>query len=147
MTNIKTQLAKRRLATLWFVSACLLIILLLIMSFGDKFYMNVDGKPTSQAQQAWSWLSTAILPTLSLIISVFISDMRSNASDQSEVDRFYFRLAFFPSLFYLILLFVTITLPTAFSKSTLEAMAESNIWLGMLQGVVSSCIGLFFFKK
>jgi hypothetical protein len=134
--------AQKTLAILWFINSGVLILLFVAFTAFDRF----DGKPA----KGWEWITQNIFPTLTLMISAFTISAGQQQSDLT-VDRFYFRLAFGVSLFYLGILYLTIFLaPLAFSYSNLSILdlfAQSNIYLALLQGVVTGSIGLFFAKK
>lgn len=137
--TIKTSLAKKRIATLWLILSGLLILIFLIFTFTDKF--------ENKNQQAWGWMLSCIMPTLSLMFSIFMFDVKSVDTDNKEVDRFYYRITLGLSIAYLSLIFANIFICPFIEKSLMEMMTESNIVLAPFQGLVSASVGLFFYKK
>ena len=97
------------------------------------------------------------LPTLALMGSVFASQA-IDPDDQtvSVVRVFFFRLAFWVSIFYFLILFIVILAPVvlqmagreaATATTRLDAMSSSNIFLGPLQSFVVGIIGAMFIPK
>lgn len=131
--------AKKRLVTLWFLSGAILFLIMLIMTFKGKFEDFPD--------KAWGWLFPNILPTLSLMISVFLFDQSNKQSNTKAIEKFYFQFAFFMSLFYILILFLTILTAPLTGNALLSQMEQSSLYLGPIQGLVAGAIGLFFLKK
>ena len=134
--------AQRRLSILWFINAgviALIFIFFTIVSrFGDK------------ASDGWQWYSQTVIPTLTLMIGTFTASV-SQTKSNLEIDRFYFRLAYYVSIFYFIVLYATIlSAPLAFNlteTSLVELLNNSKIYLNIIQGVVTFSLGLFFTKN
>lgn len=138
MSELPIQTCKKRLTVLWFSIAAILFTLMLILS--PKFGSKLD--------EAWSWFLPTILPTLSLIIGVFVAELTTPQSTQ-KVSKFFFSLTFSISLFYLmcILSVFTIYLLGLTDKSLLDFMKQFNIILGALQGLTAATLGAFFVQK
>jgi hypothetical protein len=130
---------KNWLTILWFTGSGFLFILLLIQ--------GVLGHYGEKANEAWSWLLPTIMPTLSLIIGVLVSDAANKGAETQTVDRFLFILSFILSLVYLVAVALSILLQPFTSVNPLELMRQSNFWLGPFQGLVSAAIGAFFVKR
>jgi len=128
--------SRKRLATIWFISAGLLFILLL--------FQTIFGVYGDKAKDAWSWLLPTIMPTLSLIIGVLVADTFSKRSKDEAVDKFIFQLSYFLSAAYLITVSITILLSPLSNQPPLELMKLSNLWLAPFQGLVSAALGAFF---
>jgi hypothetical protein len=137
--KIDYLLAKKNLATLWFVLVGLVFILMFIQTLSGKFEDNVN--------EAWGWLFPTVLPTLSLILTVFVFDIRNTQKQVLKVDRFYFRLVFSLSLFYMILILSILLLQPFFGQPIISLMKGSNIYLGPIQAIITGAMGLFFIKK
>ena len=128
--------AKKRIATLWFVLGGLLFILVLLQSILGKF--------ENKSNEAWSWFFPNILPTLSLMLSVFLFDMRKKVKVEREINNFYFRLTFGLSLVYLITVLITLLIQPFTESSAISLMKNSNLYLGPFQGLITASIGLLF---
>lgn len=133
------EVAKKRLALLWFLSGSVLFFLMLIMTFNGKFEDFPD--------KAWGWFFPNILPTLSLMVSVFMFDQSKRQSNTENIEKFYFQIAFFISLFYMIILSMTILTAPLTGNAMLSQMEQSSLYLGPIQGLVAGAIGLFFVKR
>lgn len=135
MTTLKMDVARKRLALVWFISGGFLITLVVVQSLGDKYGTKVG--------EAWEWLLPTIMPTMSLILGVLVAHRPS----ERQVDRFLYRIALGLSVFYLALVTTTfMAAPFVANTSTLELMSLSNRWLGPLQGLVAAGLSYFFAK-
>ena len=131
--------AQKQLATLWFVSAGLIFIFM--------FLQTLNGKYETMTNEAWGWLFTSVLPTLSLILSVFLFDIRNPEKQVSMVDRFYFRFVFFLTFFYFLIILAILLSQPLIDKPIISLMKDSTIYLGPFQAVITGAMGLFFIKK
>lgn len=131
--------AQKQLATLWFVSAGLIFIFM--------FVQTLNGKYETMANEAWGWLFTSVLPTLSLILSVFVSEIRNTQKLALKVDRFYFRFVFFLTFFYFIIIVAILLSQPIIDRPIISLMKDSTIYLGPFQAVITGAMGLFFIKK
>ena len=129
--------AKKRLAILWFIFTAGLFIIILMQSLLGKF--------EDKSNEAWSWFFPNVLPTLSLMISVFILDLKSRKS-RKTIDKFYFRIPFWLSILYLTTILITILVQPFSNKSIIDLMQESSLYLGPFQGLVTGSIGFLFVK-
>ena len=137
--RIKFKLAQKRLAILWFIAAALIFIIMLHFTFsGDKLKDHVN--------EAWGWVFPNLLPTLSLIITIFVVDIQSKSRANPSVERFYFTLVFGISIFYLAVLLWILLQPNP-NPGIIGRMKQSSIFLGPLQGIVGAAIGMFFIKR
>lgn len=131
----------KRLTILWFLGAGVVCLIVLVQTltghYGDK------------ARDAWAWLFPAVLPTLTLIVTVWSAEARGTAKS-GAVDSFVFWLAFALSLTYLSVIVLTILLQPLLSASPqgyLDIMHGSSFFIGPFQAVVSASLGAFFVKK
>ena len=88
--SVSMDREKKRLALIWFVGAGLLFCLVLLQSV-----RNVYG---TQTEKAWAWLLPSVMPTLSLIVGVLVSDVGQGRVD-IQVDPFVPMLAAISSCF------------------------------------------------
>lgn len=137
--KIDYLLAKKNLATLWFVLVGLVFLLM--------FFQTLNGKFEQDVNEAWGWLFPTVLPTLSLILTVFVFDMRNTQKQVVKVDRFYFRLVFSLSLFYMIIILLILLSQPITGQPIIILMKVSNIYLGPIQAIITGAMGLFFVKK
>ena len=140
--------ARKKLALLWFPVSGAIFLMLVIQTF------TVLG---SRDQAVWGWALPNFLPTLALMGSVFAADAVDPVEGKiSVVRRFFFRLAFWMSAFYFLVLLIVLFAPVfqqmaggaaATPDARFAAMERSNIFLGPLQGVVVALIGVLFTAK
>lgn len=137
---------RRRLATLWFIGSGVFAIFLIAQSYGQTF-----GKDPTQV---WSLLLPSILPTLSLMIGVFVADMKDpdpKGVKGPRADTFFYHVTFYLSLGYLLLSILNIMIFvfnfTAFHHDPLGLLKMSQLWMAPLQGLVAASLGAFFVKR
>jgi hypothetical protein len=131
--------AKKHIATLWFILSSILFLLFL--------FQTLMGKYENKIQEAWGWLFLMILPTLTLMISVFVVDINATQNEPFEVDIFFYRLTMALSALYLIAIIIVILAQAAIGTPSIQNMNQASIFLAPVQGLVSGSIGLFFTKK
>lgn len=136
---------KWRLAKLWLGSGAFIFLILLIMSFGNQF----KGSMTDLAD-AWGWFLTTLMPSLSLIVGVLVSDATKAPDKHSRnASTAHYRLAFGLSAFYLIVLALTLMvmgLPFGPDIKVIQMLRMSNFWLAPLQGLASAALGIFYMR-
>ena len=137
--QIKKQTCKKRLAILWICGAGVSFFILFVQSIMDHYGDDVPD--------AWAWLLPTIMPTLSLIIGVLVADAMGRSMQMETVDIFIYRLAFYLSLTYLLVVAMQLFAQPFSPIPPLELMRKSNLWLGPYQGLVSACLGAFFISS
>ncbi len=136
--KISFENAKRKLSRPWFVAGAIL--------FTIMFFQTIGGKFEDKTVEAWGWFTQNLLPTLSLIIAVFVTDLGTESKDR-EIEKFYFNLAFGISIFYLCIVTGVLLSGPFYSKGLVQWLQSSSIYLGPFQGLVAATIGIFFSKK
>jgi len=136
MAKIPEQRARKRIALVWFLGALVLFSLVLLQT--------VLGKYGDRVSDAWGWLMPTIMPTVSLILGVFVSDHLKKREITGAVDSFLFQAVFWISAFYLLVVSSTILLSPFTEMKPLEFMSLSSLWLGPLQGLACAGLGAFF---
>ncbi len=144
--------AQKKLVVLWCTFSLAVFILF--------FIQTLTGKYLGHMGEVWEWVLQFIIPPLTLIIGVLISQVTSEPNTR-KVDIFYFRLALGFSLFFLVLLFlsamivpvlhqaqnssVLISEITEENKRTIiDAFESYNAFLMPVQGISTLTLGLFF---
>jgi hypothetical protein len=130
--------ARLRLARIWFIGAGTIFLLLIAQS--------IVGKYQGRAQEVWGWGLPAIVPALSLILSTLGAEALQQRQDQ-QVKSSFARIAAGLSMSYLGLILMTILVEPLTTFDSLELLKLSNLWLGPLQGIVISSIGVLFFSR
>ena len=127
------------LGGIWVVFFLGLFTLLLLQVDGNKYGGN--------AGTVWSWFLPMILPTVSLIIGVFLLDVQNSSIQEAKVNAVVFYLAAGGSIIYLIFLsWIFLGEPYA-NKNVFSAMKDYGMPISVLQGIVNSFVGVFFMNK
>jgi hypothetical protein len=137
---------RNRLAWIWIIGFGLIVTIMVIQSLLNV-YKSPDGDLT---QEAWSWLLPTLLPSVGLIITVLTYTALDPLMTGSVVRRSFVPIAIGVSIFYLLLVLLTILAQPFAShtpKEAVAAMHTSNLWLGPIQGLVASAIGVLFASR
>ncbi len=140
--RISMSLCKKWLAGVWFSFAAILFLLMVVTTMVGAYQGIAEG--------VWSWFLPSVMPTLSLMIAVLVSDNQNSEKNSQTADRFLFKLSLALSAFYLLLLILVIVLQpltNTFDDAPLKGFQKSNLWLGPLQGLVAAALGAFFINK
>lgn len=129
-----------RMAVLWLGLGGAIVFIVVLQTLLGKF--------GADAQKAWGWLLPTIMPTLGMIITVLGYTALDPKFSNSVVRTSFFWAAFFLSGIYLLLILTTILIQPFVPKTDpIELMHTSNLWLGPLQGLVASALGVLFVSK
>lgn len=135
--TISLKTARKRLALVWFLGAAPLFLFVLVLSLTSA----------DLGAQAWAWYLPAVVPNLSLILGVWVTDVRTGESPDRQIDPFMFRLTASLSGFYLAMIAVLFLLHP-FSEQGLAAwLTASQPWLTALQGLASLAMGAFYVQR
>ena len=129
---------KKRLSTLWFVGSAIVFSIILFQTF--------FGHYSDKAQEAWSWFLPTVLPTLSLMIGVFVTEALWGRYTEKHIDSFIFKLSFYLSIFYFVIVFLTVMMQPVVTNAAIGFLKQSNLWLAPIQGLAAASIGAFFVK-
>jgi hypothetical protein len=95
----------------------------------------------------FSWFLPMILPTVSLIIGVFLLDVQNSSIQEAKVNTMVFFLATGGSIIYLIFLSWIFLGEPYSNKNVFSAMKDYGMPISVLQGIVNSFVGVFFMNK
>ena len=129
---------KKRLVKLWLIGSAIIFCIILFQTF--------LGHYADKMKEAWSWFLPTVLPTLSLMIGVLVADALSAESTEKKIDAFIFRLSFYISIFYFVIILLTILIQPIVTIAAIEFLKQSNLWLAPIQGLVTASLGAFFVK-
>lgn len=130
---------RTRLAVVW-LGGCSLIIVIVVLQ-------SLIGKYGSHTQEAWAWLLPTIMPTLSMIVAVLGYTALDPNQSASVVRKGFYDLAVYLSGIYLLLTLLTIVIHPLADAPPLELMTISNLWLGPIQALVASALGVLFVSR
>jgi hypothetical protein len=131
--------AQRALAGTWFGTSFVIVSIVLIQSILGHY---------SDPAEAWGWVTTNLVPTLSLMVGILVAENVGKAEPDRDVDAFLFQLALGLSLFYLLSLLLTLLLSPFAQSLPLALMKQSQqLWIGPIQGLVTASLGAFFVRS
>jgi len=134
--------ARSRLATVWLCGAGLVLLVVV--------FQSLLGRYGDKTPEALGWLLSAIMPTLLLIITVLGYTALVPEFQRSVVRRDFFRVARYLSTAYLALVALTVLIgpfAAADGAGMIKLMHMSDLWLGPIQGLVASALGVLFVTK
>lgn len=132
------QIARKRLALLWFAGAGVCFAVLLFISLFARV-VEVDG--------LWGWFLPAVVPNLSLIIGVLVYTQRQQTQPEMHVDAFLYRLTLGLSLLYVLLLLLPLLFFPLTGRSLPELLDVSRLWLAAVQALTTGAMGAFFVRQ
>lgn len=131
--------AKWIMAMLWIVTFAVLLLLLSLQS--------LFGHYAPRTQDAWNWFLPAVVPTVSLIAGVLVIDFQTGR-EREDTAKFIttplFAMAFWLSVFYLVLVAFSIVLQPLLRMPPMEVMQLSNLWLVPMQSLTVGVLAAFF---
>lgn len=134
---ISIKESRKRIFRLWAISSVGLLLIVLVQSFLGKF----NGEDV----KIFSWLFPNVVPTLTLMLAIFKSDL--SGSEDGSIDPTYYSSVLYGTIFYFFVLYMIIFIQPLTGDSLIELTQKSGIYLGPIQGVIAALIGLLFFKK
>jgi ABC-type uncharacterized transport system YnjBCD permease subunit len=130
---------QRNLLIAWLVGLSPALIIMIIRT--------VLGAYSGRENDVWAWFIPMFLPTLSLMIGAYSSSVLNDEIEAVTVDKFFFVISLWLTGFYLFLLTSVIVYQPFSSSPALETLSRSSIFLGVIQGMTSGCIGVFFVSQ
>ena len=130
---------KKILAWFWCISSTILILIL--------FFQTFSGRYGEHAREAWVWLMPNIMPTLGLIISTLVKEINRIQIEKNIGNSTLFKLTLFLSVFYFLLIVLTIILGSFKQGNPLVFYHLSSLWLGPIQGLLAAAMGGFFTEE
>src|SRR5262245_27499159 len=133
---------RMRLARVWLVGGGGTFMILVVQSL-----LHVYGDLT---QEAWGWFLPTLMPSMGMIVTVLTYTALDPLMTGSVVRKTFVSIAMGLSNLYLATVILTILIQAFASKTADEAvglMRTSNLWLGPLQGLVASALGVLFVSK
>lgn len=147
MRKINWNTCKWKLAKLWLFCGAAIFILLVVLAMAGKFERG-DGQDFTT--EAFGWFSSTIMPNLLLIVAVQVADAHAVQGNKRKIEERFFSFALWTSAFYLLLVLVSLlatSLPMVPDSSRgIHMLRKSDLWLGLLHGVATSALGIFYVK-
>jgi cytochrome bd-type quinol oxidase subunit 2 len=95
------------------------------------------------AREVWSWFLPLVIPTLGLMVGV-LGAAAITRRTEGYVRKSFVDIAYWLSLAYLLLLFLTIALEPFSRLRGAELHGMSNYWMAPFQGLVVAALGYLF---
>lgn len=130
------EVARSKLAWIWFGGGAVLVLLLVAQSILGKF-------PDS-LQQVWAWFTPTIFPTVALMVGVMGAAALQPGIDKRVVKTSFFKFARALSIFYVGILLLTMLLQPFSPMRSIELFSVSNYWLAPIESVVVASITVLF---
>ena len=127
------------LAKLWFAGALSIALILIVQSLLGKYETDV--------QEVWGWVLPTLMPSLGMILAVLSYTALDQTLRAAAVRRSFYEISRWLSLVYLLIVLLTILIQPFASNRPVELMRMSNLWLGPLQGLIGSALGVLFVSK
>ncbi|MGD2087175.1 MAG: hypothetical protein PVH61_13410 [Candidatus Aminicenantes bacterium] len=149
---------KVRLAWLWLIMFGFILLLLIGQHVFGKYDYKIrvekekniwEIKNQSKSIEAGKWFIISVIPSFALIAAALAQDIlrKKKKKRDRKVNRSTFRLFFFLSLFYLLVVSLVILVNPFSSHSQVELMRQSKVLLIPFQVVVGMGLGAFFIVK
>jgi hypothetical protein len=136
---IPLEKVRYSLALIWLCGCGVIVLIVVVQSLLGHFQ--------DESQAVWGWLLPTIMPSLSMIMTVLGYTALVESSAKLAVRISFLLLVKWLSLFYLALVLITIIIQPFTSSSPTELMSLSNLWLGPIQALVASALGVLFVSK
>src|SRR5687768_14049340 len=114
------------------------VIPLLILASQTYFGTVYHGKEA----EAWSWFIPNIVPTVGVIIATLASTAFEMDPAEKPVSVAFFGVTVGVSVLYVALFILVFALTPLTDSPPLETLKRSSLFLGVIQGVVTTCLGV-----
>jgi hypothetical protein len=132
--------SRNLLAIVWGIGFILPFLVLASRTYFGTYY---GGKDT----EAWGWFTPNIVPTLGLIIGTLASSAFGADDSDKQVIPLFFVLTLILSLTYLVIFNLIFFLEPLTDSAPLDLFRRSSLFLGIVQGFVTTTLGVFFFRS
>lgn len=132
--------SRNLLAIVWGIGFIPPFLVLASRTYVGTYY---GGKET----EAWGWFTPNIVPTIGLILGTLASSAFGSDDGDKPVSSLFFALTLILSVSYLVIFTLIFFLEPLTDSAPLEIFKRSSLFLGILQGFVTTTLGVFFFKS
>jgi hypothetical protein len=133
------ETTRDRLFRLWMIGSGICALILAVEAIAGRFGPD--------AGEVIGWYMPNVLPTLSLMAALIRGEATGRAEDHQPVKPLFASFAVWGSAAYLGTILATILVEPFTDYQPLELLKLSNLWLGPLQGLVVSSIGVLFLSN
>lgn len=128
--------SQKRLLVLWVLGSMPAMLIMLVQSLND-YYGSHD-------QEAWGWLLGEVMPILGVTVASYVAQQQQARRTPKTIDSAIFKLAVTFSGLYLAVVNITLLYLPFSLTSPLATLHRTTLLLSALQGLVGSCLGVFF---
>lgn len=129
------ETARARLMLVWFAGSGVLLAALIVQS--------ILGKYGPEIPKVFAWFVPTVAPTLGLMLGVAGAAALASA-DPRRVKTAFFKLAFYLSISYVVVVGLTIFLEPFSPMQPLELFSFSNYWIAPCQALAAGAISYLF---
>ena len=108
---------------------------------------TIMGNFSGQEQEIWGWFVPMFLPTLTLMLGAYSAIALKESTHQITIDKVFFNISIVVSFIYLLILNIVVIIQPLLDAPVLETTQRSSLFLGLLQGLTTTCIGVFFVSQ
>jgi hypothetical protein len=97
--------------------------------------------------EAWGWFTPNIVPTIGLILATLATTASGKDAGDKQVSIFFFLITLLLSLLYVVVFDLIFFLEPLVDAPPLEIFKRSSLFLGIIQGLVTTTLGVFFIRN
>ena len=105
------------------------------------------GHYGSNGREAFEWFIPVVTPTLSLVVGVWAQSAIKTQKESVLIGKRVYSIAVIVSGVYFGFILLTILIEPFVAKAPIDFLKESSLVFGILQGVVTAVMGIFFSQK
>ena len=130
---------QRNLLLTWLFGSTPAVLLMSIRTIAGYF--------SGQEQEIWGWFVPMFLPTLTLMLGAYSAIALKESTHQTTIDKVFFNISTAVSSIYLLILNIVVIIQPFLNAPVLETTQRASLFLGLLQGLTTTCIGVFFVSQ
>lgn len=108
---------------------------------------TIVGNFSGYEQEIWGWFVPMFLPTLTLMLGAYSAIALKESTHQITIDKVFFNISTGVSSIYLLILNIVVIIQPFLNAPVLETTQRASLFLGLLQGLTTTCIGVFFVSQ
>jgi hypothetical protein len=128
------------LAIIWAFGFIVPLLILATQTYFGTVYHGKEG-------EAWNWFTPNIVPTIGLIVATFAATAFETGEGDKAVSTPFFLVTLTLSLLYVGVFILIFLLQPLTNSPPLETFKRSSLFLGIIQGLVTTTLGVFFIKN
>lgn len=138
--TIKLRHSRNLLAVVWIIGFIPPLLILAARTYFGTYY---GGRET----EAWGWFTPNIVPTIGLILATLAAAAAGKDAGDRAVSAFFFFVTLLLSVLYVVIFNLIFLLEPLADSPPLEIFKRSSLFLGIIQGLVTTALGVFFIRN